>query len=74
MAKNGKVLNPATGRMINVNGETYRKLKNGITNLNQERISYNKHEGKYKNLKESVFCGPNGNAGMGSFPVNTEEL
>ena len=73
MARNGKVLNPTTGRWINVNGETFKKLKNGINNLNQETISYNKHEGPYKNLKESVFCGPNGNAGMGSFPVNTEK-
>ena len=68
-----KVKNPFTGRMVYANGQTAKKMRKGISNLNQESISYEKNEGKYKNLPESVFCGPEGNAGPGSFPVNSQK-
>lgn len=37
-----KVKNPFTGRMVYANGQTAKKMRKGISNLNQESISYKK--------------------------------
>ena len=68
-----KILNPLTGRMINANGQTANNLRKGISSLKLESKRYKKNEGKYKHLNKNVFCGPNGNAGEGTFPVNSEK-
>ena len=68
-----KILNPYTGRLINANGETAKRVRKGISSLKHESKNYEKNEGKYKNLNKNVFCGPAGNAGEGTFPVNSEK-
>ena len=68
-----KIRNPNTGRMIYANGQTAKNARKGESSLNLESINYKKNEGQYKNLSESVFCGPSGKAGEGTFPVNSQK-
>ena len=43
------------------------------SSLDEEGRLYKEGKGKYSNLRESDFCGPAGNAPMGTFPVDTEK-
>ena len=71
--KRRKIRNPFTGRMILANGQTAKNMRKGESSLKLESKKYRKNEGKYKNLPENVFCGPEGNAGPGTFPVNSQK-
>lgn len=68
-----KIQNPFTGRMILANGQTAKKIRKGESSLKLESRNYIRNKGKYKNLNENVFCGPEGNAGQGTFPVNSQK-
>ena len=67
------VRNPYTGRMILRDGQTARDVFDyHKSSLDIEGESYKYGYGRYRNLGHSDFCGPEGGAPMGTYPVNTE--
>lgn len=67
------VRNPFTGRMILRDGQTARDVfDRDESSLDAEGLSYKYGYGRYRNLSHGKFCGPEGGAPMGTYPVNTQ--
>lgn len=82
----GYVMSPKTGKEIKVGGSTYLDLASSPKwqhKLVNSPIHFKKtsprkkakpgcsNQGKYKNVPEHLFCGPEGGSCPGTYPVNS---
>ena len=72
--KSKRCLTKKCVKKMNAKAKTFTMKKGGKTSsLDIEGRLYKEGKGKYSDLEESDFCGPAGNAPMGTFPVDTEK-
>ena len=74
MNARAKTFKMKKSKKMNARAKTFSMKKGGKrSSLDEEGRLYKEGKGKYSNLRESDFCGPAGNAPMGTFPVDTEK-